>query len=70
MGLVKPQFEVGAEGLGKGGIVKDESLYEAVKEKILQSCEQNYLKVLDYFSSPIVGKDGNHEFFVYCRRAK
>lgn len=69
LGLVKPQFEVGAEGLGKGGIVKDEGLYEVVKEKILHSCEQNSLKVLDYFSSPIVGKDGNREFFVYCCRA-
>lgn len=69
IGLVKPQFEVGADGLGKGGIVKDESLYESVKEKIIQSCEQNSLKVLDYFSSPIVGKDGNHEFFVYCCQA-
>lgn len=68
LGLVKPQFEVGVEGLGKGGIVKDESLYDSVKEKIFFSCEQSSLKVLDYFSSPIIGKDGNREFFVYCSR--
>ncbi|KHD88487.1 MAG: hemolysin [Bdellovibrio sp. ArHS] len=67
LSLVKPQFEVGVEGLGKGGIVKDESLYSEVERKIRESCAQQSLEVLDYFPSPIEGKDGNREFFIYCR---
>ncbi|KYG60678.1 hemolysin [Bdellovibrio bacteriovorus] len=67
LSLVKPQFEVGVEGLGKGGIVKDESLYAQVEKKIREVCAQSSLEVLDYFPSPIEGKDGNREFFIYCR---
>ncbi|WP_413569221.1 TlyA family RNA methyltransferase [Bdellovibrio sp. HCB117] len=67
LSLVKPQFEVGVEGLGKGGIVKDESLYAEVEKKIREVCAQSSFEVLDYFPSPIEGKDGNREFFIYCR---
>ena len=65
LSLVKPQFEVGKEGLGKGGIVRDESLYPEVKKNITEHCESLGLKVVDYFSSPIKGGDGNSEFFIW-----
>lgn len=68
--LVKPQFEVGVQGLGKGGIVKDESLYQQVEEKIRTELERSGLQVKDYFSSSIEGKDGNREFFVWAYKAK
>lgn len=64
--LVKPQFEVGPEGIGKGGIVKDQSLYHKVKQDICALYTEHGLTVLDYFSSPIQGGDGNHEFFIYA----
>lgn len=68
LSLVKPQFEVGVDGLAKGGIVKDASLYPIVEEKIRTSCTQNGFAVIDYFASPIEGKDGNHEFFIFAKK--
>nr|WP_184035377.1 TlyA family RNA methyltransferase [Chitinivorax tropicus] len=68
LALVKPQFEVGKEGLGKGGIVKNASLYDGVREKIIQHCQQLGLTILAYFDSPITGGDGNREFFVFASR--
>ncbi|NWG32469.1 MAG: TlyA family RNA methyltransferase [Rhodocyclaceae bacterium] len=65
--LVKPQFEVGPENLGKGGLVADASLYPAVREKLSASCRENRLAVIDWFESPIAGGDGNREFFLHAR---
>lgn len=68
LSLVKPQFEVGVDGLSKGGIVKDASLYAEVETKIKSLCSQSGFKVLDYFPSPIQGKDGNNEFFIFAQK--
>lgn len=68
LSLVKPQFEVGVDGLSKGGIVKDISLFVQVEEKIRENLVGNGYKVLDYFPSLLEGKDGNSEFFVYAQR--
>ena len=69
LSLVKPQFEVGPGGLGKGGIVKNEQLYTSVQEKIQQCCKTLNLQVRGYFDSPIKGGDGNREFFIWAERA-
>jgi 23S rRNA (cytidine1920-2'-O)/16S rRNA (cytidine1409-2'-O)-methyltransferase len=69
LSLVKPQFEVGAENLGKGGIVRDQSLYSEVERSIRATCVTAGLQVLDFFASVIEGGDGNREFFVYAKRA-
>lgn len=68
LALVKPQFEVGREGLGKNGIVKDPDRYSEVENKIRISCHNAGLIVEDYFESSIEGSDGNREFFVLARR--
>jgi 23S rRNA (cytidine1920-2'-O)/16S rRNA (cytidine1409-2'-O)-methyltransferase len=68
LSLVKPQFEVGVDGLAKGGIVKDSSLYLKVEEKIKAVCQSSGFEVKDYFASSIEGKDGNHEFFVFAKK--
>ncbi|MBL8311059.1 MAG: TlyA family RNA methyltransferase [Burkholderiales bacterium] len=68
LSLVKPQFEVGAGHVGRGGIVRDTSLYASVETTIRSACALVGLSVLDYFESPITGSDGNHEFFVYAER--
>ncbi|MNJ93474.1 16S/23S rRNA (cytidine-2'-O)-methyltransferase TlyA [compost metagenome] len=68
LSLVKPQFEVGVDGLSKGGIVKNVSLYVDVEDKVKKVCENHGLVVKDYFASSIEGKDGNHEFFVFAQR--
>lgn len=68
LSLVKPQFEVGIDGLARGGIVKDISLYAKVEEKIKSCCMNHGFEVQDYFASSIEGKDGNHEFFIFAKK--
>jgi len=62
--LVKPQFEVGKENVGKGGIVKNKSLYPIVIEGIIEVGKDNYLQKTDHIESPILGGDGNMEFLM------
>lgn len=68
LSLVKPQFEVGPEGLGKGGLVKDPGLYSAVADKVRSLCQGSGMSVKDYFNSPVEGKDGNKEFFIFAQK--
>ena len=68
LSLVKPQFEVGPEGIGKGGLVRDESLYCGVEKTIRALCEQLGLHVHSYIDSPIKGGDGNREFLLWARK--
>ena len=68
--LVKPQFEVGPEHIGKGGIVTDTRLYPVVRNKITDCCTLHHLTVIDWFDSPITGTDGNREFFLHARHAQ
>ncbi|MBT2866026.1 TlyA family RNA methyltransferase [Chromobacterium violaceum] len=68
LSLVKPQFEVGREGLSKGGIVRDETLYPLVRDKIDRVLAEQNMQTLAWFDSPIKGGDGNREFFVHAGR--
>lgn len=65
--LVKPQFELQPEHIGKGGLVKSEASYPLVRERIEQVVKDSGLALLDYFESPITGGDGNREFLVFAR---
>jgi len=67
--LVKPQFELQPEHIGKGGLVKDAASYAQVRERIALACVDNGLAMQDYFDSAITGGDGNREFFVWAKRA-
>ncbi len=67
--LVKPQFEVGPENVGKGGIVTDASRYPVVRDRLAACCTAHHLAVSDWFASPITGADGNREFFLHARHA-
>jgi 23S rRNA (cytidine1920-2'-O)/16S rRNA (cytidine1409-2'-O)-methyltransferase len=66
--LVKPQFEVGKSGIGRGGIVRDESLYPQVKEQIIECCKSLAFATIDYLESPIKGGDGNREFLLIAQK--
>ena len=66
--LIKPQFELGPQALGKGGLVKDEADYPRLEARVRLACTALGLKVLDYFDSPITGGDGNREFFLWASR--
>jgi 23S rRNA (cytidine1920-2'-O)/16S rRNA (cytidine1409-2'-O)-methyltransferase len=67
--LVKPQFELQPGQVGKGGIVRDESMYAVVEKRLRDACEALELRVLQWFDSPIAGGDGNREFFIHAVRA-
>ncbi|VVD70056.1 MULTISPECIES: TlyA family RNA methyltransferase [Pandoraea] len=67
--LVKPQFEVGREHIGRGGLVRDAAQYAQVETRIRAACEGLGLTVAAWLDSPIAGGDGNREFFVHARHA-
>ncbi|PKQ03520.1 MAG: TlyA family rRNA (cytidine-2'-O)-methyltransferase [Alphaproteobacteria bacterium HGW-Alphaproteobacteria-11] len=63
--LIKPQFEVGPENVGKGGIVRDIALHEKVCDRISRWLENEMnWRVLGIVPSPIEGGDGNREFLL------
>lgn len=63
--LVKPQFEVGRERVGKGGIVRDEAAQAAAVEKVRESLLRLGAMHLDVIDSPVLGAEGNREFLMY-----
>ncbi|MCK4486380.1 MAG: TlyA family RNA methyltransferase [Desulfobacterales bacterium] len=63
--LVKPQFEVGKGLVGKGGVVRDPALHEAVIEDLSRTFKGLDLCVLGVMPSPILGPKGNQEFLMY-----
>lgn len=66
--LVKPQFEVGKDNIGKGGIVKNKALYPKVIEDVTIEARKNNLEKIGYIESPVLGGDGNMEFLMYLRK--
>ncbi len=67
--LVKPQFEAGREHVGKGGVVRDPAIHIAVCERAADwvSAQPGWT-VIGVVESPILGPEGNHEFFLHARR--
>jgi len=63
--LIKPQFEAGPEHVGKGGVVRDPAIHEAVCSRI-ESWWSGLAgwKVLGLTGSPITGPEGNREFLI------
>ncbi len=62
--LVKPQFEVGRDLVGKGGIVRDENAQLAAVEKVRLALTAQGFSELDVIDSPILGSEGNREFLL------
>jgi 23S rRNA (cytidine1920-2'-O)/16S rRNA (cytidine1409-2'-O)-methyltransferase len=60
--LIKPQFEVGRDDVGKGGIVRDPVARQAAVEKVLECAKALGLVLLGQMPSPIQGTQGNAEF--------
>jgi 23S rRNA (cytidine1920-2'-O)/16S rRNA (cytidine1409-2'-O)-methyltransferase len=63
--LVKPQFEVGRTQVGRGGIVRDPALHEAVCSKVEDAARMLGFKT-DLMESPLPGAEGNKEFLLYA----
>ncbi len=63
--LVKPQFEVGREHVGKGGVVRDPAHHRAAVQRLARYVVLRGWHVLGVTASPLRGPKGNHEFFLH-----
>lgn len=63
--LIKPQFEVGREHVGKQGVVKNEQAQKEAIDTVLKNAEGLGFSVQGITESPILGGTGNKEFLVY-----
>jgi 23S rRNA (cytidine1920-2'-O)/16S rRNA (cytidine1409-2'-O)-methyltransferase len=63
--LIKPQFEVGRNLVGKGGIVKDDKARASAIEKVVSCAESVGFKCIKTIKSPITGGDGNIEYLAH-----
>ena len=68
--LIKPQFEVGKENIGKNGIVKDKKLHIFAISKVCDFCIENGFAVLALDYSPIKGPDGNIEYLILVKKSE
>lgn len=64
--LIKPQFEVGRDLVGKGGIVRDEQAQKSAVVKVQQKVEELGGKNIEWMESPILGMEGNREFLLHA----
>jgi 23S rRNA (cytidine1920-2'-O)/16S rRNA (cytidine1409-2'-O)-methyltransferase len=68
MALIKPQFEVGREAVGKGGVVRDPALHESACAGVRDWVESIGWRVEGIVQSPITGPEGNVEFLIAAHR--
>ncbi|MEH0073750.1 TlyA family RNA methyltransferase [Pannonibacter sp. Pt2] len=66
--LVKPQFEVGRQGIGKGGLVQPDLVEPCAEDLRLWLDSLPGWKSLGLIPSPVTGGDGNREFLLYGRK--
>jgi 23S rRNA (cytidine1920-2'-O)/16S rRNA (cytidine1409-2'-O)-methyltransferase len=62
--LVKPQFEVGRDQVGKGGIVRDPALHAGAVARVRAAAEALGFET-EWAESPIEGAEGNKEFLLH-----
>lgn len=67
--LVKPQFEVGRDRLGSGGVVRDPALRAAAVRSVADAAAGTGLRTCAVVASPLPGPSGNVEYFIGLRRA-
>ena len=66
--LVKPQFEVGRESVGPGGVVRDPGLWAQATRRVVTAAEGLRLGLVGAAASTVPGPAGNREFFIHLRR--
>jgi 23S rRNA (cytidine1920-2'-O)/16S rRNA (cytidine1409-2'-O)-methyltransferase len=64
LALIKPQFEVGKNNVGKGGVVRDETLHQRVIHDLASFFLELNIFCEKVIPSPILGPKGNREFFI------
>jgi 23S rRNA (cytidine1920-2'-O)/16S rRNA (cytidine1409-2'-O)-methyltransferase len=62
--LVKPQFELGVDAIGRGGLVRGIDVTE-LEQDFIQWTRNLGLQPLDFFATKLTGQDGNQEYFLY-----
>jgi 23S rRNA (cytidine1920-2'-O)/16S rRNA (cytidine1409-2'-O)-methyltransferase len=65
--LVKPQFEVGRQNVGKGGIVRDAEAHQEAVERVRATVAELGGAEIEAIESPILGTEGNREFLLHAR---
>ena len=65
--LVKPQFEVGREHVGKGGIVRDAEAQQMAVQRVSATVVELGGAEIGVIDSPILGAEGNREFLMHAR---
>lgn len=66
--LVKPQFEVGPDHVGKGGLVKDEAARARALEEVAEFLRGSGWIIRATADSPITGGDGNREYLLWAQK--
>ncbi len=66
--LIKPQFEVARNEVGKGGIVRDDALHQRVCDEVRDWLEAGGWRIEGITQSPITGTEGNVEYLVAALR--
>jgi 23S rRNA (cytidine1920-2'-O)/16S rRNA (cytidine1409-2'-O)-methyltransferase len=65
--LMKPQFEARKNEVPRGGVIRDPHLHATIIGRFAAWCVSNGFRIVDLTSSPILGADGNREFFFWLR---
>ena len=65
--MVKPQFEVGKDRVGKGGVVRDPELRAEAVTEIAEAAAERGWGARAVTASPLPGPSGNIEFFLWLR---
>ena len=68
LGLVKPQFELGREKVGKGGVVREAADRREAIRRVAEAAERQDLVIRGLASSGLPGPKGNRETFVWAAR--
>ncbi len=67
--LIKPQFELEKQQVGKGGIVRDTALQETAVANVTAAATALGLEIVGVRASRITGTEGNQEFFLHAHRS-
>lgn len=68
--LIKPQFEVGRDNVGKGGVVRDEEVRQSAIDEVVARAEGLGMRLVDAIDSPVHGPAGNVEHLVWVKRGR
>lgn len=68
--LVKPQFEVGRDRLGSGGVVRDPALHVDAVRAVIRAAQDASLVPRAVVPSPVPGPSGNREYFCWLERPR